>query len=393
MGSVIIYKGAFQYDVVNAFADELARGFEESGRQVWLIDLRRNATVMGQLKDAAATRPELIVGFGAVGYQIRLGDQCLNDALDIPFWAFLVDHPAHHLSRLKPKKLIVSCIDRSHVNFLRRYAPVRVNAMFMPHGGCQAASGGTGTETGASNSNESRSPRNVDVLFPGTYLDPLQARQELAAIPQPYGKICQEAVAILLQRHSYPLARAIKAALGQHDKRPFNAETLKPYLPFLGLIDLAHRAEKRLRILRALDQGGVTVDIIGANWPNDLFKRHRVHAPRPFADILNAFRETKTVLNAVCFPDGSHERAYSAMLNGALPIVDSTPFASEPRNGDTVMYDWTALDALPKTLRAALRDKDALIARVDHNQTLAENNHRWVHRANAILNSLNNLNP
>jgi spore maturation protein CgeB len=100
-------------------------------------------------------------------------------------------------------------------------------------------------------------------------------------------------------------------------------------------------------------------------------------------------RKSKIVLNTIMVP-GSHERVFSAMLNGAVVLSDSNQFYQDffKDGEDLLLYRWTQIDKLPGIIKEALSspEKLAQIAAAGQQKAMAE--HTWEKRAEMLLGML-----
>lgn len=368
MPRVILYKGTFAYDAVNVFIQELGAGLSALGRTVHVVDVA-DAASRAALPDELSRPFECIVSFGAIGFAaLPAADY---DRLPAPFVAVLVDHPVWQLDRLKMENMIVTCFDRSHLAFLRKYFDGRKRVELLPHGGSPARGGSAGPEG-----------RPVNVLFPGTYMDADAAYAKLRSLPQDVFEVMDFVVERLLVTDCVPLEDALAAVLAA-DGRETEWKRLCAYLP---AVDWFNRAYKRMGILRRLDEAGIPVEILGNHWPAGLFRNHTIRPALPYREVLSLMQRSKIVLNVTCFPDGSHERVFSAMLNGAVPASDYNPYLGElfPDDGDILFYRWPQIEELPARLAALLGERAKLEERSARAPALAKD-HTWAARASSLL--------
>ncbi len=368
-GKVILYQGVYQYEAVNVFIEELAAGFARLGREAVFIDLADRGSVKERLQQELSGPLECVVSFGAVGCEIALGGKPLYDHLPAPFVAVLVDHPAHHLERFAMENIIITSYDRSHLAFLRRYFEGKKRLGFLPHGG--SAAEGSAAED-----------RPVDVLFAGTYTPPEDAYARLRALSGADFPIMDAVVERLMATDCEPMEDMLGAVLTERGR---DGEWRR-LCARLAEVDIFMKAFKRLEILKALDAAGIAVDIVGAKWPAGLFKNHRIRPAVPYREALRMMRVSKIVLNMGFVPDGSHERVFSAMRNGAAVVGDFNPYLDELfRNGEEILlFRWTEMENLPDMIAGLLGDEAKRRACVS-GAGAKTGAHTWAARAASLL--------
>ena len=267
----IIDPGKTQYGAVNLFADQLADAYRELGHTVGADD------------------PDLTLSF------TTLPEGCSGIQL-------LVDHP---LNRHISPGALVGCVDGSHLPIVTRY--FNATPFLFPHAGCCLEGPG-----------DPRGPRDIDILFTGTFEDPRRYRPVACAEPSDLV-------------HARSLFR---------------------------LKDRYERYSRREAILTALGRAGLAVDVFGTGWealPDP--GPHRFHGPVPFSEALALYRGAKIVLHIdPGFPDGSHERIYSAQMAGAAVVTD------------------------PDQIALLLKEDERRVALAAANQAEAFRSHTWIER-------------
>lgn len=374
---VVIYKDAYQYGAVNLFADEIAQGFRKLGRETVFVDLTDIPGLQSNLSNAFSRgNVEFVLSFGAAGYCFESGGKNIYDQFPFPFFAFQIDHPAHHLDRFCFNNIIISAMDRSHVRFLNNYFKGSKKAFFMPHGGCRSKYAGTERE------------KKVNVIFPASYMN---VNEQLASIKrlEPFSqKLISETVEIILANDAIPIEDALGKVAGNLGIDIYD-EKLKAKVAgeVIRKIETFVRALKRTKMLQILDDSGISVDIYGNGWPANPFKFHKVHNALPFNEINALMTESKVVINAANIPDGAHERVFTTMLNGALSVSDYNPYLEEnfKENSEIVFYRWTQMDKMPEIINKLLSDNDMREEITHRGTTVANAAHTWEHRAARVL--------
>lgn len=374
---VVIYKGAYQYGAVNLFADEIAEGFRKLGRETVFVDLTDTPGLQSNLSNAlSGGNVEFILSFAAAGYCFESHGKNIYDQFPFPFFAFQVDHPAHHYDRFCFDNIIISAMDRSHVRFLDNYFKGSKKAFFMPHGGCRSKYAGTARE------------KKINVLFPASYMNPNEHRTAIKRLEPFSQKLISETVEIILANDAIPIENAL-GTVAQRVGIDIYDDKLKEKIAseIIRRIEIFVRSIKRMKMLQILDDAGIAVDIYGNGWPTSPFKCHRIHSALPFNEINDLITESKIVINAANIADGAHERVFTTMLNGALSLSDYNPYLEETfkENSEIVFYRWTQIDKMPEIINNILSDND-MREEITRNGTAAATAfHTWDHRAARVL--------
>jgi Glycosyl transferases group 1 len=154
------------------------------------------------------------------------------------------------------------------------------------------------------------------------------------------------------------------------------------------------RAHYRLKLLRTLAQARVPATVY-SNHPellNQLVGKHNfeVRPPVDFMDLLKLMAQSKMVLNCRPNTQGMTERVPSTMLNGAVSINDTNNYlAQEFVDGqEAIFYDYQKLEELPDKIFHLLSHPDELDAIATAGQRKAQERHTVLHRAQTILDSV-----
>lgn len=372
----VVYQGVFQYDALNAFAAALADGFDALGLQTVLLDTKNDEagsrTKLGEL----LTQPEriaFILGPGGILGDAEVGGVSLYSRFNIPYVAFLVDHPTYMLMRLaKAKNALITCIDRAHVDFLQQVG--LNNAAYVPHGAAMPDSLRPWNE------------RQDRIAFAASASDDAALRDHvLAGMPQQQRQILSE----ILQDTKLRTLSAAELAVRNHP----NAAALgwthgidAAYILFLNEMDRVFRATRRNAIIREFDEAGIGIDLFGRGWDRFAFRHHRIHAPLPFDEMCEELQGYRFALHLnPMFTAGLHERICAAAIAGCAVITDGNIEI------DTVYPDGRAAIHFSSTspnwaaqLRGRLATVDAeAIAREGRRITARGNS--WAHRAAEIV--------
>ena len=106
--SIILFKGAGQYDVTNRFIDDMEEGYRLHDQKVCTFDLTANFenTRKSLIDLLEKGRPMFALGINAMG-QFYVEDKSIYDLVAFPHISWFVDHPVHHLNRLETIDIVV----------------------------------------------------------------------------------------------------------------------------------------------------------------------------------------------------------------------------------------------------------------------------------------------
>jgi hypothetical protein len=374
----ILYKGFSQYNVHHVFVDQLALAITTLGHKSIVVDftspnLEEQASLAFSQDDCAA-----IISFNAIGHDYYVKGEKYN-SFELPFFAILVDHPIKLWPRLKERKnsLIVSCIDHSHVNFVERYLYHHTAQTFLPHGGCQY-----------SNINTDITARPIDIAFFGSITPPEKVKESWVRFPFYLQQLLDLFINNMIESHptaSDNAALYILQSMGYEDTKEL--QSLLPFLIYHGEEYLW--SHMRLECIKTLDQANIPIHVYGKGWKDLEFQNIKVHPPVDFMQTLNLMQQSKIVLNcSPTLPEGSHERVFSSMLNGAVALTDNSKFYKENflNNKNIVRYSWQELESLPDIINNLLAKPKKMQNIATRGQEKAFRKHSWINRAQEIIN-------
>lgn len=383
MGRVVLFKGQSQYDVLRIFIDQLGKGFKEQNKEVVIVDLLAN-DVLQQLQNAFQKPCDFVFAFNAMGIELQVNNRSLYDVMNVPFIASLVDDPVYHLSRLEQpvENMLITCVDRAHMNFINSYYGGQRTCVFLPHGGCKPIK--------SLKKAHEYETREIDVLFAGSYHDPDHFRNQWKNQSRPLAKLLDDIVEHILNKDYINLAVAADEVL-TFKSIYLSHELSNQLIKLLPFVDKYVRAYRRKIGLQILAKAGIKIEIYGSNWENfnlETSNNIRIHPPINFLELLHLMQKSKIVLNIEpSFSMGGHERVFSAMLNAAVAVTNMNGFYSKEfiDGKEIVLYSWSKLDELPEKIMQVLSDRAIFESIRLAGQQKAETHHTWTERAKQIL--------
>ncbi len=388
MKKIMLFEG--DIETQGYFSIQLAEAFQKMGHQTFIYDLSRPWNSSERFFRFFERGNTALVNFNFHGmsgedYFLDENDRMMWDALDIPSYNIVVDHPMyyHHFLEKVPRGYHHISIDRNHEKYMERFFPKIRRGPFLPLAGAEL------------NPNKSYVPaqyRRYDVTMVGNYTPPAQFERYITRIDDEYTEFYYGMIDDLLEN---PM-RTIEEVAQEHILREIpetTEEELKTVMSKLTFIDLYVRFKTRGEAVKALAEADIKVNVFGGGWdklscnkPENLI----IGGSLDSVGCLKKLCQSKISLNVMpWFRDGAHDRIFNSMLNGALCLTDSSVYLDEILHDktDCRIYSTSHLDELPDMVYNLLANPPRLQEIIDNGYQLAKAGHTWEHRA-AVLHNL-----
>lgn len=381
---LILFAGV--YDTLDIFTDQLKKAFEERGYEIMLFDSRNMQESLVRLSDFIRQPVRAALTFNNLGFNMELvkGRNIWED-LGIPCINILMDHPFCYKPALDaaPMNGIVLCIDRNHMKYLNRFHSKIPVTGFLPHGGIELP----GVK-------KPIREREIDVLYAGG----LSKRFAANVMPDftKYKGFDQEELCRRVYEdvtaHPYKTTeqgieeQLLKMGVLLEDAR------LGQVIADFHFLDLYIVSYFRERAVAAVANAGIELHLYGAGWEDcawislpNVHYMGKVSADR----IVELMRNTKIVLNTMTwFKDGTHERVFNGMLQGAVTVSDSSVYMKEEfdgsEDGEMILFELEELEILPEKIKKLLNDPVLAQGIADRGYQKAKQSHTWTVRANEL---------
>ena len=374
---VRIIKGGSQYGVMRDFADALAEGFKEQRIEVHIYDatMKENKDYNLRLREKDY---DMILSFN--GMILGVQEQLIKNPNTL-FWSFLVDHPYYHHWRLLTKcnNHIVSCVDRKHVDYVKKYYPNVDKICYMPHGGNVPHMDSVPYEN-----------REYNVCFMGTFRDLKDYEERIESLQEP-DRTIMISIANEMKAGS---KETFEGLLDKELQKRGIQITQSQYTDFLNVVsfvDTYVRMYNRKVILDSLTSNGIIVDVFGNGWENYKCEHPefiRIHGNIPYDEVLRVMSNSKIIINILpLFRDGSHERVFTSMLCGGVCVSEINAYLSETfKHGeDIVFFDMQNLDTLCANIKELLNNTELGDSIAKKGKEKVNNEHLWKNRAYDIV--------
>ena len=163
----------------------------------------------------------------------------------------------------------------------------------------------------------------------------------------------------------------------------------------LHFVDLYAVSYYRERTVQVLAEQGISIQLYGARWENCSW----IHRPNvsyggkiPAEEVVVKMQDAKIVLSTMTwFKDGTHDRVFNGMLQGAVAVTDSSGYMKEEFGGykepkgreeELLFFELEELDKLPVQIQELLSDPKRAQQIANRGYQKAKQFHTW--RARAI---------
>jgi hypothetical protein len=382
--NILMYRGSFQYGVVDLFITNMIQALKQkqhSVKEINLNDANASQNIMTIFSKEAF---DCVIGVGGIGSTIKLDNgQSIYDAVNTNYLAIYIDHPAHLMNRVvEPiKNHLVSFIDKSHVDYINEVLPQnhKLN-FFLPHGAMNIQ-----------NSKKMlvekyQKEKTIDILFSGTFMGvPKKPWEGIDNFPsEVFDEVCE-----ILINNDYKGIHEVFDQICEKRKIKFSTISKAQLASLMVNIITYIRQYKRYILIEKLAKSGLNITICGKNW-NDFVKKYPnidYKGPLDIRETLKLMQQAKIVVNATPnFSHGSHERVFTAMLHQAVVFSDRSSYLDEyfKDEEEILYYSMQSLDADIEKLKTSLSDDNLYeIASKAYDITLK--NHTWSNRVDTIL--------
>lgn len=389
MKRLIFFVGV--YDTLDLFTYELKREFDALGYESMIFDVRDMAQGLKELSVFAAKPVKAVITFNNLGFNMELhAGRNLWEELHIPCINILMDHPFCYRNALDnaPINSVALCTDRNHMRYLQRFYPQIPITGYLPHAGKELPG--------------ERAPvagRSIDVLYAGN-LSRSFANNIMPDLSKYTSfdaeKLCRRAYEDLVAHPFKTTEQALEEALLAEGLKLPDSE-LKNIIADLHFVDLYAVSYYREKTVQSLAEHGLKVRIYGAGWE----KCPWIQLPNvnfcgkiPAEEVVAKMRDAKIVLSTMTwFKDGTHDRVFNGMLQGAVAMTDTSGYMKEEfcgvrggedsreDNRELVFFELEELEKLPMLAEEVLSNLGLAQQIADRGYAKAKQFHTWKARA------------
>lgn len=379
------------YDTLDLFIYELKQEFDALGYETMEFDVRDISKGLQELAIFAAEPVKAAITFNNLGFNMELRPGCnIWEELRIPCINILMDHPFCYKNALDhaPDNAIVLCTDRNHMRYLERFYPGIPIIGYLPHAGKELP----GTKRPIAE-------RSIDVLYAGNL-----SRSFAENIMPDLSKykdfdaegLCKRAYEDLIAHPSKTTELALEEELAL-EGLALSEEELKDMIADLHFVDLYAVSYYREKTVQAIAERGIPIQIYGAGWEGcSWIDRPNVSygGKIPAEEVVVRMQDAKIVLSTMTwFKDGTHDRVFNGMLQGAVAVSDTSGYMKEEfcgfrdeidsgeDNRELVLFELEELDNLPVQVQELLDNPETAQKIADRGYVKAKRFHTWRARA------------
>ena len=387
-GRLILFQGV--HDTLDLFTQELCDALSGMGYDCLLLDTNDMNASLIRLSEFIKEPVRSAITFNNLAFNMELSPgENVWEALGIPIVNILVDHPFCFSNALAhaPSNAIVLTIDKKHMAYVSRFYPNIPVTGFLPHGGravCPFV--------------RNIIDRSIDVLYAGGISTEFiaQIMPDFTEFPFDAKAIGEDAYHRMLKQPSLTTEEALEQSLLAKAIR-LSDEDLREFIAKMRYVDMQIVTYYREKTLRTLAENGISLTIYGVGWGSyDWIRLPNVdyHARIPVSQVFPYMEDAKIVLNTMTwFKDGTHERIFNGMLQGAVAVSDSSIYMKEsflytpvvqPEDSELVLFELNEIDRLPGRIRTLL-DHPALMQMIaDNGRRRAMITETWKARAQEL---------
>lgn len=398
---VIIFKGII--DSLDAFAKELGAGFEKEGCDVLLVDVNNlhyfQDDLFNRIDDYAACEDTIVIFFNSIGmlmdgmdggnYWNRSGVTCFDILADPPFFY-------HRAIESDIENVTFICVDKEQSDYINRYygkesdyykrnGRVRMS-LYMPLAGVVSD---TYMERDLQNNRnkddvdrgisydfditaiEAFNNRKYDVIFTGSIRDYEDIDTQIYNLDDSLQNMWDIVLGYICEDTSLTIERAIRKCMSDYSLR-LTDEHVHQIILLFRKMDSVIRAMHRQRVITAIADGGIKIDVFGDGW--DFLKNKLIHPENlcihecvSYEESVNIAAQAKISVNVMpWFKTGFHDRIATAMLNGCVSVTDSSSYIDDNyTDGENiVIYKLDNLSELAGNIRTLLENKNNITYRL-----------------------------
>ena len=369
------------------FSLQIAEAMQAIGHEVFIYDLSRPWESTEKFFHFFEKGNTALINFnfhGMSGEEYFLDENGVTmwDALDIPGYNIVVDHPMyyHHFLEKVPGNYHHISIDRNHEAYMRRFFPDIKHEVFLPL---------AGTKLYPKKENVPIAYRRYDVTMVVNYCTPDTFNKYITRIDDEYTAFYHGMIDDLLA-NPYKTVEEVAETHLLDELGEVPHEELKKTMAALTFIDLYVRYTFRGRAVQELADAGIRVHVFGDGWelldckhPENLMIMNNLNSE----GCLKKLCQTKISLNVMpWFKDGAHDRIFNTMLNGSVCLTDSSVYLDEILHDDVdcSLYSLSRMEKLSETAGSLLADPDRMQRIADGGSEMAQAGHTWAHRAKVL---------
>lgn len=333
-------------ETLGYFSRELAFYLHRSDREVFIWDMTRPVESISAFEALPDKDRSVLLTFNFIGCngegQFGNGLDTIWEQYGIEIVSIMVDSPVYYYRQLSAgiRGLSVACIDRNHVDYVKKWHPYIHNVYFWPLCGNEPVDD-IWMKPGVMGHPPYIRPRAIiphdqryiDIVFIANYVTREGIESSIADADPEYVDflhgICDDMIA-------HP-GKELEKTLYESLLREFPDEETDAYpeaMFHMIYVDLYVRSYFRAQAVRTLTEAGYMVHCVGQDWDRleTLRPGNLIHTSvmMTSADCVRALETARISLNVMPgFKAGAHDRVFSSMLAGCATLTDTSSYLDE----------------------------------------------------------------
>lgn len=371
-------------DTLDLYTEEFVRIYTAKGAECLVIDTTQMEHEMLRLKAFLLQPVTAVISLNNIGLHLEFEDgRNIWDRYQIPFYNIMMDHPFHYKKALDaaPEQMTLLCMDRNHVEYVKRFFPNIKHTVFFPHAGMelhQQPDMGDKIPIGE---------RQIDILYAGGL-----SRYAAEGLIPDLGRITdfdaflfvRQALEKLIQKPELTTEYVIEKSLREINTS-YKDKALGEMITELRFLDSLAVSFYREQVIRTLAESGLMVTVFGKGWerlewehPNLVYGGEI--RPRQILELMN---QSKIVLNTMTwFKQGAHDRIFNGMLAGAAVVSDTSGYMEEhfTSGQELQLFSLQEIENLPQMIYDLLGHPQQMQDMADCGYQVAKEHHMWINR-------------
>ena len=370
------------------FSLQLEKSFNTMGHETFIYDCLDDMNSYFKLQDFIEEGNTVAFSFNFHGL---IDDDFLCDGREpvfwnesqIPFVNMVIDHPYyyHKFFRHIPNRYVQISIDHNHLKYMNRFYPNIVADDYVELGG---------TSIYDIVDPIPFSHRKYDIIFTGNYTNPKNFEQHYKNMERAVIVFYHEIRDRVIASPDTTIEEMAETMIRDEFGDSVTDDYLRECIANLVACDLQVRNYFREVLISKLADAGFKIATFGSGF-NEIPCKHieniEQHGQVSSQSCLDAIAQSKVVLNVMpWFKDGTHDRVYNTMLNGAVSLSDhSSALDREFNNMENIaFYDLKNTDSILEAYSKLINDPSLAESIADSGYNEAYAHHTWAERAKQI---------
>ncbi len=370
-------------ETLEFFSKEIAKSYEKEGYDIYTCDMNRKDAK--ELQKFLSSHETVLITFNFIGLSeedwLMDGKGSIFDEKCKSINVIMVDHPLYYHDQLikSSKNVNIFCIDRDHVDYVKKYYPHIHSVTFLPLAGTEIKKEYVPIKN-----------RTIPLLFAGNYVRKERLFSYLEGLDREYREFYLSIVEDLISHTNKNMEEAMSGAILK-EIPDIDKNSMAAAIHGMMFVDLYVRSYFRAEVVKEIADAKIPIYVIGKDW-NYLEVKH----PEYIIPIGNGMEDTTFCLNHMAdaklslnvmpwFKNGIHDRILSSMLNKSISITDSSKYIEENFGKEEfILYSLDHIKELPTIIRDALKNEDGLQHMAELAYEKCQRNHTWEKRVDIL---------